>query len=83
MSENIEDRNKRVEAEKAWETSLTRRALIAIITYIIVGFYLCLLKVNYPWLHALVPPIAYVLSTTSLPLIKNIWLKNIYNKPKE
>ena len=29
----IEERNKRVEADKAWETSLTRRVSIAVITY--------------------------------------------------
>jgi len=29
----IEDRNIRVETEKAWETSFTRRASIALLTY--------------------------------------------------
>ncbi len=80
MSEGIEVRNKRVEAEKAWEVSKTRRALIAVFTYVIVGFYLCLLEVGYPWLHAFVPPLAYIISTASLPFIKDIWLKNIYDR---
>ncbi len=80
MTENIKERNKRVAADKAWEMSLTRRVLIAIITYIIVGFYLNLINISYPWLHALVPPIAYMLSTLSLPIIKKFWICKIYNK---
>ena len=47
MSEDINERNKRIEADKAWETSLTRRAIIAAFTYLVVGFYLNLLNVNY------------------------------------
>lgn len=80
MLDNLHERNKRVEADKAWETSLTRRGIIAIITYIIVGFYLNLLKIDFPWLHALVPPVAYMLSTLSLPYIKRLWIKRIYTK---
>ena len=80
MSEELETRNKRVEADKAWELSLTRRGIIAAFTYLIVGFYLNLLDVNYAWLHAFVPPMAYILSTLSLPLIKKIWLEKIYRQ---
>ncbi len=80
MNEDIHKRNKRVEADKAWETSLTRRSIIAVVTYLIVGFYLNLLKVDYAWLHALVPPAAYVLSTLSLGFIKTIWIEKIYKK---
>ncbi|PCJ98621.1 MAG: hypothetical protein COA45_07855 [Zetaproteobacteria bacterium] len=79
-AQNLQERNKRVEADKAWETSRTRRALIALFTYLVVGFYLNLLNVNYAWLHALVPPMAYVLSTLSLPLVKKIWIEKIYNE---
>ena len=35
----IEDRNKRVELDKKWETSWTRRICIMIITYIVVIIY--------------------------------------------
>ena len=37
--EQIEQRNKRVEEDKAWETSFTRRLCIAILTYIVVVIY--------------------------------------------
>ncbi len=81
---NIEDkiiaRNERVEADKAWEISLTRRGLIAAVTYLVVGFYLSFLNVEYAWLHALVPPMAYMLSTLSLGIVKSVWIERAYRK---
>ena len=73
--DEIEARNKRVETDKAWETSKTRRGFIAIITYIIACYYMRVLGVGDYYLHALVPTGGYVLSTLSLPYIKAIWLK--------
>ena len=35
----IEERNKKVELNKSWETSWTRRICIMILTYIVVVFY--------------------------------------------
>lgn len=78
--EDVKARNIRVEADKAWEISLTRRVIIAMITYLVVGFYLTTLNIPYPWLNAIVPPIAYVLSTLSLRFIKQIWINKIYLK---
>ncbi len=37
--ENIENRNKRVEKDKAWETSNLRKICIMVLTYIIVIIY--------------------------------------------
>ena len=34
----IESRNRKVESDKAWELSYTRRALIVIFTYLAIGF---------------------------------------------
>lgn len=78
--EGIIERNKRVEADKAWEISFTRRAIISVATYLVVGFYLSLLKVDYAWLHALVPPMAYMLSTLSLGIVKKIWINKLYER---
>ena len=75
MKESINERNKRVEADKAWEMSLTRRGIIAVVTYVVVGFYLNLLNVDYAWLHAFVPPMAFVLSTLSLGFVKKRWIE--------
>ena len=37
--EKIEDRNRRVETDKAWETSWTRKIWICVLTYIVVVIY--------------------------------------------
>ena len=34
--DELKTRNKRVEADKAWETSWTRKIIIAVITYILI-----------------------------------------------
>ncbi len=71
----IHDRNKRVETDKAWELSWTRRLSIAIATYIIAGVWLVLINDTFPWLKAFVPAGGYFLSTLSLSFIKNLWMK--------
>lgn len=75
---NIEKRNKRVELDKKWETSFTRRICIMVLTYIIVVLYSFLIRYNNNLLlSSLVPVIGYILSTLSLKLIRKIWEKRI------
>ncbi|HOO82142.1 MAG TPA: hypothetical protein PK513_06545 [Alphaproteobacteria bacterium] len=81
--EEITKRNARVETNKAWETSWTRRVIIAAGTYLIIGGYLSFLHVEGAWLHALVPVMAYMLSTLSLPLIQALWIEKIYLRNKQ
>ncbi|MDP6293960.1 MAG: hypothetical protein QF486_01320 [Candidatus Woesearchaeota archaeon] len=76
----IQERNTRVEADKAWESSFTRRGLIALGTYAIALFFMTKIGVPNPALNALVPTGGYVLSTLSLPFIKLWWLKNVYRR---
>ena len=65
--EKIKERNKRVELDKAWETSWTRKICICILTYIVVVIYSYLInKNNNIWLSSLVPVIGFTLSTVSL-----------------
>lgn len=71
----IKERNKRVEADKAWETSLTRMIVIAVLTYITVLIFLLLTGVQKPFLTALVPMIGFVLSLQTIPIVKRWWLK--------
>ncbi len=72
----IEERNKQVELNKSWETSLTRRISIMILTYIVVVSYSYLInKNNNIFLSSLVPVIGFTLSTLSLKLIRKIWEK--------
>ncbi|MFH1072137.1 MAG: hypothetical protein V1743_01780 [Nanoarchaeota archaeon] len=78
--EQIKQRNLRVEADKAWEMSRTRKIVIAAMTYIVVLFFLWYIGTPRPWLAALVPTIGFYLSTLTLPLFKKWWLKKFYKK---
>jgi hypothetical protein len=70
----IEMRNARVEADKAWETGFFRRALITIGTYLFSALFLVTINAPNPLLSALVPAAAFVFSTLSLPPLKEWWL---------
>lgn len=72
----IEARNRRVEDDKAWETSWTRRIAIAVLTYLVVVSYLHFVIHIDPWLNALVPVLGFMLSTLAIQKAKEIWLKN-------
>lgn len=75
---DLEERNKRVELDKSWETSWTRKICIIILTYIIVITYSYLIReYNYVLLTSLVPVIGFTLSTLSLKAVRKIWEKNI------
>lgn len=71
----IEARNIRVENDKAWETSWTRRLGIMLLTYLIVAFYLYFVVHIDPWINALIPVIGFLLSTLTLSLLKAYWLR--------
>jgi len=77
---NIEDRNKLVESDKSWEISYPRRILLVIFTYLAIGFYLSAINVSNPWLNAIVPAIAFMLSTLTIPFFKKLWLKYLYKE---
>ena len=81
--EIIKERNRRVELDKAWETSYTRKALLIIFTYLAIGFYLRVINVSRPWLNAIVPAVAFMLSTLTLPFCKKLWNKCVYKKKEE
>jgi hypothetical protein len=72
----IRQRNARVEQEKAWETSWTRRLVIAIATWGAACAWLFNLGLDRAALHALVPAAAYLLSTLSLPIVKRWWMRS-------
>lgn len=71
---DIEKRNKRVEGDKAWETSNLRKILIIILTYIFAVLYLKIADTTNPFLGAVVPCVGFFLSTQTLNFIKNYWL---------
>ncbi|RMD59328.1 MAG: hypothetical protein D6828_01635 [Nitrospirae bacterium] len=80
----LRERNKRVEIDKAWENSKFRLAVIIILTYILTAIVFKLIGVRHYLLNALIPTIAYALSTLSLPPLRNYWIskfkKNITNR---
>ena len=71
----IEERNQRVEYDKAWEVSWTRRVIVAAITYVVVAAFLSRIHPEEMWLDALIPCIGYLLSTLSLPPLKKYWIE--------
>lgn len=73
---DIKERNKRVELNKKWETSWTRKICIMILTYVVVIIYsFSISKISNIFLSSLVPVIGFTLSTLSLNVIRNIWEK--------
>jgi len=73
--QQIEERNKKVEADKAWETSWTRRLFLTSFTYLAIGIYLWAIEISRPWLNAIVPAVAFMLSTLTMPFFKRLWLR--------
>ena len=79
----IKKRNKRVEADKKWETSWIRKICIMGLTYIVVVIYSHVIKENNNiFLSSLVPVIGFTLSTVSLKIIRKIW-ENSKSRKKE
>lgn len=73
----IKERNKKVELDKAWETSWTRKICIMILTYIVVIIYSYVIRnIDNIFLSSLVPVIGFTLSTLYLKYIRTIWEKN-------
>lgn len=78
--DEIKARNKRVEADKAWETSLTRKIVILGLTYAVIVIFFFVAKLPEPFLNAIVPSLGFFLSTLTVPLFKKWWLKKVYKK---
>jgi hypothetical protein len=74
--EAIKKRNKRVELDKKWETSWTRRLCICVLTYIVVVCYSLMIQNQTSiFLSSLVPVIGFTLSTLSLRGVRKLWEK--------
>lgn len=80
--EKIEERNKRVENDKAWETSALRKILIIIMTYIFAVLYLKIADTTNPYFGAIVPCAGFFLSTQSIDFIKKLWIAKKDKKKK-
>lgn len=72
----IETRNARVELDKAWEISWTRRLSVGLLTYAVIMAYLIAIDNDAPFINAAVPVAGFLLSTLLLRRVKQIWQKN-------
>ena len=72
--EAIEERNRRVEADKAWEVSNFRSVVIAIVTFLFTMLALFLIGDQYPIRNAVITTLGFLLSIQSLPFLKKAWL---------
>jgi hypothetical protein len=71
----IKARNKKVEAEKTWETSWQRRVLILLITYIFMVFFMNLIGVKWVFVNAMIPTFGFYLSTLSVGFLKKKFIQ--------
>jgi len=77
--DEIKARNKRVEAEKAWETSGFRIVSLTALSYVVTAIAFFTIGIENFLLQALIPTAAYITSTLSLPILKKAWLKRNLN----
>jgi len=75
--ETIKTRNRNVELEKAWETSTVRKISIAVLTYVVMVIVMLSLRIDKPFVAALIPTLGFTLSTMSLGLVKKYWLDKL------
>ena len=73
--QKIEERNRGVEQDKAWETSLTRRIILMLFSYLVVAIFFVIIELPNPWLNAIVPALAFLIQQLSMPYLKKLWLK--------
>jgi len=73
--QKIEERNRKVELDKAWETSWTRRILLSLFTYLAISIYLWAINIPNPWANAIVPAVAFMISTLTMPFFKKLWTR--------
>lgn len=80
--DKLNARNARVEADKAWEVSKTRKLLILVLTYIVVVIFFKTTNLGDPYVNAIVPTTGFFLSTLTVPFIKQRWLQKRYKTAK-
>ena len=73
--EKIKERNRRVEADKAWETSRTRNIFIALSSFVLIYIVMRQVNADHPLANAVLASLAYYFSTLSYGAIKSWWLK--------
>ena len=73
--EKIEERNRGVEMDKKWETSMERRIILAVFSYVVIAIFFIAIGVENPWINAIVPALAFIIQQLSMPFFKKWWIK--------
>ncbi len=73
--EKIKTRNKRVEKDKAWETSRTRAVFISLSSFLLIYILMKLINAEKPFLNAIIAAASYLISTFSYDILKEWWLQ--------
>ncbi len=72
--DEIKNRNTRVEADKAWESSGTRKVIILVLTYIVIIIFFHVVNIKNPFISAITPTLGFFLSTLTMPIVKKWWI---------
>lgn len=70
----IEARNRKVELDKAWETSMFRRVLIVVLTYLVILAFMYGADIERPLINALIPAAGFGISTLTISYVKDRWI---------
>lgn len=76
----VQARNKRVEADKAWETSIARMLLIAVLTYTTTTILLFAINDKNFFINGIIATIGFFISTITIPFIKKLWIAKVYKR---
>ena len=70
----IKERNEKVEGDKAWETSRFRLICLLVITFLFTALVFWLIGVENCLRNALIPTLAYLISTRTIPILRKWWI---------
>jgi len=73
----IEERNRKVELDKAWETSMFRKIVIALLTYLTIVLFFIACKLPDPLINSVVPTLGFIISTLTLSFFKALWIRHL------
>lgn len=76
--QKLKERNKRVEADKAWETSLFRKVAILVTTYLVASLAMFVIGVQNFFMNAIIPTLGFFLSTLTFPFFKKWWIAHYF-----
>ncbi len=74
----IRCRNRKAEADKAWEISNMRKIAVALTAYFVMICVMYVLKMENLFIGAIIPTLGFILSTVSADLVKKIRMKKFY-----